>query len=183
MISQGIDDLSLPVVFKYKNRILLIIGGCVLVFGGWATLCAMVLDAIRHGSGFGFAALITFVNLINSVVFGIAIAGQSDIVIDDQGISRRFFGKKWQTIRWDNVQVIKTFPVGARGFPTKIIRAFTICPTVQPLGISYRSGKIGLTDGFENMEQLIELLNHYVSKYEIKIEVQSNGVTALVTRL
>jgi len=45
------------------------------------------------------------------------------------------------------------------------------------------SGKIGFTEGFMNMDQLIAMINHYASIHNIPIEVQANGVKTITSRL
>ena len=174
----------MPAVFKYKHFALNLIGGCIVAFVfGWGTSYALLLDAIRRGTSLGYALLLSFLSLFLTAFVCIAIVGSSDIIIDDQGISRRLFGKVWRTIHWDNIKIIKTFHVVAQGFRPKSVRAFTIYPTIAPIGWSYLSGSIGFTESFANVEQLIELINHYVSKHNIKIEVKVNDMKTPATHL
>ena len=37
---------------------------------------------------------------ITLVVGALLLAGRSDVIVDDQGISRRLFGKIWQRMEW-----------------------------------------------------------------------------------
>jgi hypothetical protein len=177
------DDLSLPAVFKYKNFTPNLIFGCIFIIGAWATFYALLLDAIARGTGFGYAVLLALLSLFLTAVLCIAITGSSDIIIDEQGISRRLFGKVWRTIHWDNIEIIKTFHVVAQGFRPKSVRAFTIYPTGVLFGWSYLSGGIGFSENFMNMERLIGLINLYAAKHNIKIEVQANGMRTPATHL
>lgn len=161
-------ELGLPAVFKYKRQIPNLIASLVFVGAIWGG----TIFAISHGIAFVWGALMLFLSMFNSIVAGLAIAGESDILIDAQGISRRFLGKTWQSIRWDNIRVIKTFPVGGAGFAPRIVKAYTICPAQKPHGLSYRGGKIGFWSTFNNMDQLVALMNLYIQKYKIKVEVR-----------
>ena len=171
------DNLRLPAEFKFKNQILAFISMCLFSFG----FLAFTLIAIRHGIGLGWGLFFTFLAMFLLLLTGITIAGQSDIIIDDQGISRRLFWITWRSIRWDNIQVIKTFHVVAQGFRPKSVRAFAIYPSVKLPGklTLPGSGSIAFTEGFENIGQLIELINYYATKYEIKIEIQANGIKTI----
>lgn len=173
------SELSLPAIFKFKNQMPIFFGLCIFAFA----CVSFTLFAISHGSGLGFGMFLMLLCLFILVLTGITILGQSNIVIDDQSISRSVFGKTWRTMRWDNVLIISTFPIVQQGFRPRTVRGFSICPSVKPIGKSYLSGKIGFTDGFENMDQLIELINHYASIHGIKLENQANGIRTLVTRL
>src|SRR5208283_3414950 len=121
------DDLSFPAVFKYKNFVLRLIGGGVVAFGfGWGISYALILDAIRRGTGLGYVVFFLLLSLLLTAIVCIGIAGTSDIVIDNQGISRQLFSKTWQTIEWNNVRLITAFPVsGGYGYS---VRAFNIFP-------------------------------------------------------
>ena len=174
---------SVPVVFKYKNFVLLFIAACLFVVMGWVFSCLLLKDAIARETGLGYGVLQSLLSLFLTVVFCTAIAGSSDIIIDENGISRRIFGKVWRTIQWGNIKIVKTFHVIALGFRSKRIRAFVVCPSSVPSGWSYLSSRITFTENFVNVEQLIELINHYISKHNIKIEVQTNGVKTAATHL
>lgn len=179
MLNQEINGLRKPTIFKYKHQMLMLIASFVIAFG----FGGFTFFAISHGIGLIYGVLFIFLTLIYFLLAGVAIAAQSDILIDDQGISRRLLGKTWRTIQWSDIKVIWTFPVTAKGFQSKAGKGFAIYTSVKPIGISYLSGGIGFTDGFENMDQLIELINHYVSKHGIKIEIQANGVKTPANRL
>jgi hypothetical protein len=113
-------------------------------------------------------AWIAFVLLVGAVL----LFGKSDVLIDDQGISRRLFGWTWLTIQWANVRLITAFPVsGGYGYSA---RAFNIFPTVKAAIRLMPSGKMAFTDKVSGAPRLVELLNHYASSHRINIEIRDS---------
>jgi hypothetical protein len=174
MISQ-----SAPMVFRYKGRAVAFSLICFFALG----LLAVNVFAITRSIGFGLGMLMTFLSLFILAVSGVAIIGQSDIAIDNEGISRRLFGKTWRTIEWDNVKIIKSFHVPELGFQFKYIRAFAIYPIRKPTETTYLPHHIGFTEHYSNIDQLLGIINHHASRQQIEIECQSNGVRTRVAHL
>jgi hypothetical protein len=116
---------------------------------------------------------------ISFVLLGGAVLlfGRSDVVTDDQGISRRLFGWTWQTVLWTNIRLITAFPVtGGYGYTA---RAFNIFPSVRPKVRLMPSGKMMFTDKMSDASRLVELLNHYASIHGIKIEIRDSLMGSL----
>jgi hypothetical protein len=103
------------------------------------------------------------------------LRSRSDIVVDDQGISRRFLGCTWQTIRWDNIRVILSFQL-LDSLDQKSHRQISICPAARSLFRLTPSSAMGFDDQVVNMSELIEVMNRHITQYKINIEtVDRNG--------
>lgn len=95
---------------------------------------------------------------------------KSDVVISDQGVSRVFFTIIWRTLSWSNIQRITRFSVYIGNGKTKI--AYNIFPK-EKMGFSFSpSGKISFVQEMECPDRFEALLNEYVLKYNIRIEVR-----------
>jgi hypothetical protein len=154
--------------FSFAGQFLVMLWMCVV-------LCIVGLLGFTWIRQAGVAGGITF--LVVSISFVLLIgflllAGRSDVLVDDQGISRRLFGWTWQTIQWGNVRLITAFPVfGGSGYTP---RAFNIYPSVRPKVRVMPSGKMSFTDKMSDAPRLIKLLNQYASSHGIKIEVRDS---------
>ena len=99
----------------------------------------------------------------------LTIRGNSDIVINDQTISRVVYGKIWQQFRWDEmdrVVIRKTIdPDSNRG---KTIRVFALYKRKRDGQFLSPWGIIIVEKG-NNVVELIALLNLYIQKHGIKI--------------
>jgi hypothetical protein len=105
---------------------------------------------------------------ITLLVGALMLAGRSDVIIDDQGISRRIFGKTWQRMDWDNIRLIRAFPVsGGGGYSAQ---AYNIYPKVRPRFAVLPAGKMSFTDKMTNSTQFIEHLHRFASAHSIRIE-------------
>lgn len=155
------------VVFKIKGQVLVLLWVCALtlLFG------FILIDMIRTGRETFEGGLAIVLLLMFFWVMGFMLmVGRSDVIIDDQGISRCFLGKTWRTIRWDNIMRITKFPV-SDGFG-KIVKGYNIFPKVKPRFSFNPSGKMTFGEYMDDIPKLIEMLNFYVLKYDIKVEVR-----------
>lgn len=161
----GADDK--PVVFKIKGQIIALLWLCFFNFlFGFALIKMIRYEQITFSGVFGIVTLLIVFWIIGVMI----MTARSDVMIDDQGISRCFLGKIWRTIRWDNITLITAFPV-SDGFG-KITRAYNIFPIVKPHFSFNPSGKMTFSEYMTDTPKLVELLNHYVLKYDIKIEIR-----------
>src|SRR5438477_12094479 len=69
-----------------------------------------VLVAVRE-SLVGGLLLMAFTLPLFGVLGGMTILGLSEIIISDHEITRRIFGKTWQSIQWNNVECIRVSPI------------------------------------------------------------------------
>lgn len=164
------DDIApgTQAIFEFKGKFLVLIWLC-------AVICItgfLGISLIMSGGSSGRVIFLLISCLFLFAVSGLLLHGRSDVVIDENGISRRLFDKTWQTIRWENVRLITAFPVsGGSGYKA---RAFNIFPVIKPRIRLFPSGKMFFDDKLENAPRLVELLNYYVIKYGIKTETRDS---------
>jgi hypothetical protein len=134
----------------------------------------------------GGLSFVTVTVLSLFIFMGIAgllsIFGFSDILIDNRGISRYLFGKIWQDIPWEDIRLIKTYPL--TDYNTfKKTTAFNIFPSIGSSANSRWFNRIFFVEGAENMSVMLEIMNHYILKYHIEIESYMDGVKRTCTHL
>jgi len=173
------NEIQRPATFKIRGQLFILF---VVVL---SVLAMEWLESIviNKSDGHGPALFLMLAMLVISLLGANAAALGSDVVIDDSGISRKFLGIAWRKIQWDNVQIIKTRKNLESGFRSRQVRGFYVMPSKRSGGISYMSGSIMFPEKFENMDQLLVLLNYYIGKYSIKIETTANGITTSNTSL
>jgi hypothetical protein len=155
-------------VFCFKGQLYFLIAAYAI--SGLFLFLGLAIETGRQGT-VTFGEPIMFGGfLLFSILGTISFLDQSDIVVDDQGISRCILGWPWKKIRWDNVRLITAFPVS--GGPGYSARAFNIFPIVKPQFRLLPSGKILFNDKVQNASTLVELLNQYALKHGIKIETR-----------
>lgn len=165
----------MPVVFKSPSSIWFTFYLLLVVIIG-ATYVSFML--VTQGSIYkGVAILVCAVSVVTISVL-ISFSQQSDIVIDEQSISRRVFGKAWQHIRWGDVRDIHT------GSTPRFSKAPVKCCWIYPTFES-RSNCRFIAFCFErnDIDALLELINLYISKYDIKIISRTPGEDTQLTRL
>jgi hypothetical protein len=146
-------------------------------------LCVVACVAVLASEGLSlWPVVLTALVLVVGIAGANALLSISDIVVDHRGISRSLFGKTWQAIRWDNIRIIKTFPIRDPD-TNKMIRGFNIYPLIRPRFDLMAFGKMSFLEKAENMSKLIELINQFVSIYKIEIEAQANGAKTSAGRL
>jgi hypothetical protein len=116
------------------------------------------------------AVLLLFLGLI-------FLIGKSDIIIDDDGISRALFGKTIQVVPWIDVQRVVVYPVRAAG----VSRGVTAYNIVASPSSSKRSNgrKIYFNDQSTDLTALIDFLNIFIVKHQIRVEYVAGGHTTI----
>ncbi|HXS74346.1 MAG TPA: hypothetical protein VN725_09940 [Rhodanobacteraceae bacterium] len=113
---------------------------------------------------------------------GMLITGASDIVLSDKGVSRQLFGITWKEIHWSNISKVVVFFIP--NFRAKSLqKAYNVFPHNKPVIRLLPSGKIAFIGNAKNMNLLLEGMNHYLSRYNIRIELVSSGITRVIDRL
>jgi hypothetical protein len=129
-----------------------------------------------------FGALVAMaILLLFFLTFGALVSlMRSDLVIDDQGITRILCGKTVQVIRWDNIKLIKAEPVNVPGLSARL---FAIYRKVNPKFTLLRGTKVD--DRIQGAPRLVELLDSYATKHSIEIKVRTwpNGKLVQVDHL
>jgi hypothetical protein len=169
---------ALPAIFKFAGQTPTRIALCVLALW-WAFFCVIW---IRRGGSASGATFLLISLLFVLLISGLTLTSQSDVVIDDQGISKRLFGVTLRTIRWDNVREVRVFQLKGI-YAEKMIRALAIYPAVGPKGNLSSIGKLVIRERFEKMDLMIEMMNHYISKYGIRIVIEADGSSTVASHL
>lgn len=128
-------------------------------------MCVLGLDAIRHHDK-AFVAVSAAFSFFILLIGTVTLVGRSDILIDDEIIARRLFGVTMQTLRWDNVRVVRAFPVGGAGAAQ---RGINILPKVAVKGNLYPMSKISFVGDPSNKE-LSSALNHQIKMHSIDVQ-------------
>lgn len=164
---------STPAEFRFKGKALILawLGFLISLCGVLGTVW-LIREGLRGGASF---LMVSF----SFIAFSgwLLLTGRSDIVIDDEGISRRLFGRTWQSIAWKNVRRITEFPIFNPDLH-KMSRAFNIYPSVFPRFRLVPSGKMAFMEPAENAHQLVELIEHYAAAYRIELENRVSATTS-----
>jgi hypothetical protein len=124
----------------------------------------------------------TFFSLFILYQAVLLLGGASDIVVDDECICRELYGWTWKKMRWDNISRIDAFTVFDRSRGINVM-AYNIFPIVKSKIRLFPSGKIIFTDNFIGMELLLETINKYASKYDVKMQTKKDGKMTTVSQL
>lgn len=139
---------------------------------------------IRQDGVLGGLMFSTVWCLILGLFGGIVIQGASDIIVDDQRISRSLFGWIWQAFQWDSIgKVVIRRVMDPYSNRKRTIRAFAIYRRSLNGNILSRWWGMSFLERGEHMQELIRLLNRYIAAHNIKIESESNGIKTSVGNL
>jgi len=162
-----------PRVFRFKSFIVVFVG-LIAVLSFWVVLSVAWMS--REGFWGGVAFLLVGI-LLFGVLGTMTTLGMSDIVIDEERISRRIFGAEWQSLRWDNVDRIAIFQIPDFG-RLRRIRAFKIYPRDGHI-----ARRIAFNEQSGDITDLIELINELAARFSIKIEAEVDGAMHQVSHL
>lgn len=133
------------------------------------------------GGGIGGSAFCLLVAALLLLLGRVFLIGKSDVVLDDKYISRVFLGKVIQRIPWIGVQRIVVYPIRAAGVKRNVT-AYNIFASASS-GNETKTRKIYFNDQSTDLKELIELLNFYTAKYQIRVEHVSDGRTTIKNAL
>ncbi|EKS9883930.1 hypothetical protein BTK96_000834 [Burkholderia pyrrocinia] len=114
-----------------------------------------------------FAILFPILIIFSVIIIVNIIA---NVEVGDDGIHRVLFGVEYQSLSWDNISKITSFPVSGRAGES--VRALNIFPLKKPAFRLTPSGKIFFSERFVNFDELIKIINQYVRQYNIRVEVR-----------
>lgn len=167
--------MNIPTVFKSQTRVWFTYSLMLVAF-----LCATYISFIFAQQGSllkGFAVLLCSTIIVTLSVL-ISLSQQSDIVIDELSISRVMFGRTWQYIQWKNVREIHV------GLTPRFSKKPVKCCWIYPILESRSKCRfIAICYDRNDIDALLELVNHYVSKYDIKIMSRMPGEEMQLTCL
>jgi len=149
----------------------------ILCFSAFFTTAEVV--ASDYSGGFAFFLFATIFFLFLGAHW---IAGWSDIIIDERGISRSILGMSWRVIKWEDIRFIlirESFDPNAR----KKFKFYEINSISKPKSEILSGAKMTISERMEQPREFIELINKYISKYNIKVESTVNGEKFFLTNL
>ena len=173
------NPITGPRVFKFRSRL-----QTVLIFGPLLIAICVLLGAfaIHRGSLIGGTIFI----VLNVLWWGygvvIATLGDSDLEIDNNGLSRRLLGYKYQSFAWDSVRLIRTSRVVV---PREGTRRLAINIFANPAGRPkfFHANKMTVAQDMQESEELVGCLNSYVEKYQIKVTSKIDGAWHSASRV
>jgi len=99
----------------------------------------------------------------------------TDLVLTDDGVYRELFGLRFQHVKWVNVSLVILNKLGRNQFSDER-KVITICSNV-PSGLYFLlRGRVAVGDSIGGYEVFRQLMNGYIEKYQIKVEI-NNGTT------
>lgn len=182
---KGDRDMGRPAspgakVFKYKrllryrtHSILLLVGAMVFVGALGVMWGRKLSDAMP------FFALFSLFILYKAVTL---LGGASDIVVDDEAISRRLYGWVWKRMRWDNISRIKTFEVYVQADGGRST-ACNIFPIVKDRLRLLPSGKIAFRSTVDGIDELLDIINKHASEHHVLMHTKINNKLITVSQL
>lgn len=145
----------------------------VFLAGVSVVVIMLVYGSALHGSyrsawmaGCGGVALCGFLFYLNAITC-------SDLIINDDGVFRRFFGIQFQRTKWSNVKVIVVNKVGRSRFSEErtIVNIYQVIPSLFSL-----RGRILVGDSIDGYLAFRRILNENIVKYGIDVKID-DGVS------
>jgi hypothetical protein len=165
--------------FKYK-RLRSIVGS--VLFGIGSVIFVPVMTAVWGNSvsrELPFLAVYALFILYKSVTL---LSGASDIVVDDESISRRLYGWVWKRMRWDNISRIKSFEVYVEADGVRST-AYNIFPIVKDRLRLFPSGKIAFRSTVDGIDELLEIINKHAYEHHVLLQTKIDGKVITVSQL
>jgi len=148
---------------------------------GLAYLCVVAWQDHR-ATARGDLAVITVLTLSMPLVLAFGIVSMSDVIIDDTGIGRAFFGVKWKWISWANVRSFRIGNSSGLSSGGRIYQSIWVVASLSGSPGSERKATVFGTK-VNDREEMIRLLNQYVAKYQVPVMETSKGVRRKVDRI
>lgn len=141
------------------------------------------IDAVAQGRALQAIMLAGGYCLVIGFVGGILILGFSDIVIDNENISRSFFGIILQAKSWSSIEKLVVRHIVYQDLNRrKLIRGFTFRGRKSG-GVMPNWVGLDFIEKAEHMNDLLNLLNYYIAKHGITIESVNKEVKTVINRL
>ena len=116
---------------------------------------------------------------------GMFFVDSAELIVDDEGLARRIFGRICMQTPWTGIKVIREqFLVNQRYGGE--IRIDILPRRVHGIALRFRR-TIKFSEQMENFDELIDLLNARAEQYSVRIEIAAKGIwssrSKLVTRV
>ncbi|CBA16888.1 hypothetical protein [Xanthomonas albilineans] len=134
-----------------------------------------------QGGGLGGIIFCLGVAALLSLIVWIFLVGKSDIVIDENSITRVFLGKRLQSMAWTDVERIVVFPMRAPGM-SRAMTSYNIIPSASSGKVNFPR-KIYFGDQKTDLTDLIKVMNFFIARHNITVEHKSDGRTTVTNSL
>jgi hypothetical protein len=135
------------------------------------TLAILVLTS--EGGGMGVASFCLGCAAVISALGWLYVKGSSDIAIEEGGISRVLFLRKTNFIAWCDVGLVAVVPLRSPDV-RRDVRGYTVIPMTST-GKLDRRRKIYFSDRTTDLTDLLRAMNVFIGKYDIRVEIKSDG--------
>jgi len=131
----------------------------------------ILLGVSIHGlSKYGYVNGMLGMVIFSSIFFigGIFVClGYSDVIVDDQGVSRRLLGWVWRSISWDKIELIRIVEISGRS--AQFARSMVAIVPIQSVsGRKLRS--IVFSKEVDAAGRLVTAMNRRIAQYRIPVE-------------
>lgn len=157
-------------VFKYQG-----LSFSIVIFSVFISLS--LFFAFKISDQYGYREAFIFFIIVVPVLVWLALLtafDRSDVVIDEDGISKRLFGWTWRSVLWRDIESIRVLDSPVLSAQKK--RVFVKIIPIQPkVGKEVKNLVVG-TD-LEMAGRFITLMNNQIVRLKISVEIVLNGVS------
>jgi hypothetical protein len=100
------------------------------------------------------------------------VINNSDLVVDDRGITRVLFDHVGHRVRWTNIELVREYSLRDNGRNARCIQIVLSRGHFFAWQL-YR--KMVVTDSMDHFDEFIELLNKRIAGQPVKVELRING--------
>lgn len=174
-------DEQQPMIFRFSGLRFRLLYVLVVI----TPLEAFLLIEITRKSG----GAIWFLFLLGILLFYVLIPyllirADSDIVVDNRCIYRRFLSRTIQSLSWSNIQEVTVVRAPNRDYPNRV--AINFMPKVVPHRSFTRTGRIVFaTDPLRTgtLSELLNIINQQIAQHGIKVAWWVNGIKTYTDRV
>lgn len=148
--------------FKFRKGGLIYVCIMALIFAIFV-VAGIKQSGFDAGSAF-FVCALFFLLVLAFIAYVIGM----DVVVDDNGIYRIFFGWRVLFLKWSNVKIIKD--VVKKGLGGRPVRFFYVIP-VAGVSLSFWLGGVNrFTDGMHDFSAFVDAMNMQMRSHNIRAE-------------
>jgi hypothetical protein len=173
-VKEQFMSTALPYVYKFKGRF------PALIVCGLMTVLLVVFAGLiaSQGGGVGVAIFFLVGALFFLLIGGVFFIGKTNIVIDNESISRTILGKRFKVIQWKDIERITVFPVRGAAVSSNVT-GYNIVTSRNGSNLS-NTKKIFFSSQGNDLFDLLECMNIYIARFNIKAEQKSDSTTVII---
>ena len=137
----------------------------------------LLIEAILGGGSAIWFLFLLGILLFYVLIPYLLIRADSDVIVDNEHISRRFVGQTIQSLSWSNIQEVTVVRAPNRDHPNRV--AINFMPKVVPRRSFTRTGRIVFaTDPLRTgtLSELLNIINQQITQHGIKVAWWVNGI-------